>query len=187
MAERYSRRRRTACLILVVGLLGACSTAPTQPGSEKSWGFTGKIGLWAYGEQESANIDWRDCDNSYLIRLSGPLGVGGALIYGTGSTVSLHRGDDTLYADSPEELLASLGWYLPVSSLRFWLRGQASPDAPYQREPEGGAASSLTQAGWHITYRYQNDHIARIAMDNGQIRLQWIIRDWRESVTCTAP
>lgn len=189
ISSRHCSRLRAYGLIALGSLLSACSTAPTQPATENSWGFIGKIGLWAYGEQESANIDWQDCENRYLVRLSGPLGVGSALIYGTDAGVSLHRGgEDTVHADSPEELLASMGWYLPVSSLRYWLRGLPSPQAPHQRTPEPDPeTTALDQSGWHIEYSYQNGRIARIAMDNSQIRLKWIIRDWQDSVACKAP
>ncbi len=184
-------RLRAAGLIIAMALVSACSLTPNAPATDPApnhWGFTGKIGLWAYGEQESANIDWHDCINHYLIRLSGPLGVGGALIYGDNSSVSLHRGaEDSISADTPEELLANMGWYLPVSSLRFWLRGQPAPDAPYQQAPEAGRASTLNQSGWDISYGYQSEKIARINMNNGQIRLKWIIRNWRDAVECPAP
>lgn len=189
MPEHVSLAQRVLGLTAILCLLSACGTTPSQPKQTSGWGFSGKIGLWAYGEQESAKVDWQDCDSRYLVRLSGPLGVGGAIVYGDDSGVSLHRGgDDTLHADSPEALLASMGWYLPVSLLRFWLKGAASPDAPYQREPaSGGDITALTQLGWHIVYSYENENITRIAMDDGNIRLKWIIRNWLESVTCTAP
>jgi outer membrane lipoprotein LolB len=185
----HSRKFRAVCPIIAMGLLTACSSAPTQPQNTQGWGFSGKIGLWAYGEQESANIDWQDCENSYLVRLSGPLGVGGAIIYGNDQGVSLHRGsEDTVRADSPEELLAAMGWHLPVSLLRFWLQGQASPDTPYQREPTSGdVITTLSQSGWRIRYDYQSEEITHITMGEGNIRLKWIIRDWHESVNCAAP
>ncbi|HCS26686.1 MAG TPA: outer membrane lipoprotein LolB [Spongiibacteraceae bacterium] len=189
MPERTPGNLPAAALILVFSLLSACSSTPPQPASTSGWGFNGKVGLWAYGEQESANVEWQDCDSSYLVRLSGPLGVGSALVYGNDSGVSLHRGsDDTLYADSPEALLASMGWYLPVSHLRYWLKGLPSPDSPYQREPQSvDALTSLSQSGWRIAYTYQSGQITRISMQDDNIRLKWIIRNWHESAVCTAP
>lgn len=189
MPECTPGRLPAAVLMLAFSLLTACSSTPSQPESTNSWGFSGKVGLWAYGKQESANVEWQDCDNSYLVRLSGPLGVGGALVYGNDSGVSLHRGNDApLYADSPEALLASMGWYLPVSFLRYWLQGLPSPDSPYQREPQSGdAVASLSQSGWRLAYSYQGGQIARINMEDDNIRLKWIIRHWHESAVCTAP
>lgn len=188
MRASYSGGLRVASLACALGLLSACSSTPSQPTPPGGWGFSGKIGLWAYGEQESANVDWQDCDSRYLVRLSGPLGVGGALIYGDDQGVSLQRGgEDTLHAESPEALLASMGWYLPVSLLRFWLQGQPSPDAPYQRESADNAITRLSQSGWDIAYQFQNDQISRISMEDGTIRLKWIIRNWHERVSCTAP
>ena len=180
---------RTACLLWLTILLAACGSTPPQPDPGERWGFSGKIGLWAYGKQDSANIDWQDCASDYLIRLSGPLGVGGAVIYGNESGVSLHHGSDTPQrASSPEELLASLGWYMPVSPLRFWLQGQAAPDRPFQRSPlSGGKIQELAQSGWQIRYDYRADRLSRIDMDNGDIRLKWIIREWRETARCQAP
>lgn len=169
--------------------LSACSSLPQQTTGDEHWSVTGKVGLWANGEQESANIDWQDCNSHYLIRLSGPLGVGTTLIYGDTRQVSLHRGGDpAITAESPEALLASLGWIMPVSALRFWLRGQADPDAPYQRSPQDtDSLQQLKQFGWTIDYHPAGDKADRIAMERDDVRLKWILRNWSESAACPKP
>ncbi len=189
MSEGTSQTARAAYLLALTMFLAACGSTPPQPYPDEGWGFSGKVGLWAYGKQDSANIDWQDCSSDYLLRLSGPLGVGGAVIYGNDAGVSLHHGSDApQHANSPEELLASLGWYMPVSSLRFWLQGLAAPDHPYQLSPlTEGKIQELAQSGWQIRYDYSADRISRIDMVNGDIRLKWIIREWRDTARCEAP
>lgn len=183
-------RTRNLFLLMAASWLAACSSAPTQPPTNLGhWSVQGRVGLWANGQQESANVHWQDCGERYHIRLSGPLGVGTTIIYGDREQVSLHRGGDPeVSAESPEALLASLGWIMPVSALRYWLRGLPDPDAPHQQEPQAdGPITNLTQYGWDISYQPNSQFAERISLQSGDVRLKWLLRDWQSSARCSAP
>ncbi|WP_372749392.1 lipoprotein insertase outer membrane protein LolB [Litorivivens sp.] len=184
-------RFRSLCLGLMALIVAACGSTPKQAPLDESgyWSVQGRVGLWAHGEQESANFNWQDCNDRYRIRLSGPLGVGTTIIYGDAQQVSLHRGGDPeVTADSPEALLASLGWVMPVSALRYWLRGLPDPDAPHQQHPqEAGSATELTQYGWTIQYQPSSERAERITLESDNVRLKWMLRDWQANAQCNRP
>lgn len=182
---------RSLPLLLLLALMTGCAGQPQQTQtSVDGWGLSGRVALWAYGDQDSANIDWQDCGDRYLIRLSGPIGIGTRLIYGNREGVWLYQGGESeLSASSPEALLAEHGWQLPVSALRYWLRALPVPEAPYQRSPQGSEPiSSLRQLGWDLRYEYGSGAApARIEMENPEIRLKWLIRQWRDTAECPRP
>ena len=65
----------------------------------------------------------------------------------------------TFAARDADALLQQVaGWQLPVTGLRYWIRGLPAPAAAkaQARRDESGRLSQLTQSGWTIKYnRYQ--------------------------------
>ncbi len=125
------------------------------------WRAQGKLGIVAEGKGRSINFDWSNDHHNFDIRLSGALGVGAARLSKRGSTIELTTGDGRYRAASAEDLLwQTLGWSVPVSDLRYWIKGLPAPDSPVtasERDP-AGSLLSLTQQGWQIDYR--SDHKA---------------------------
>ena len=85
-------------LLSIALLLSACSsiqTPPTAPDAslqgklDSDWQFTGKAGIRQGSSADSANIDWHQQDQAYEVRLSGPLGQGGAVIRGDNRGVEI--------------------------------------------------------------------------------------------------
>ena len=177
-------------LLALAALLAACSTTPE--GNEAAanadtghWSVKGKVGIWAGDERETANFEWQNCDTRYRIRLSGPLGVGAALITGNAQEVSLQRGGEpTLYADTPEELLAAMGWIMPVSALRHWLRGEADPRTPARSITTADNTPALEQHGWLVEYNEGGLLPEKISMSHHSARLKWLLRDWQNYRQC---
>lgn len=177
------------CLIVAACLLAACSTTPSAPAvsaTTQSWQFSGKLGLWGENLQESANLAWRDCGNTYRIRLSGPLGSTLAVISGDKEGVTLERNkQETLSAATPDELAELLGWPMPVSALRHWLVGNPVPREPYRGlNSEQDLLQELVQLGWAIQYRYPENAVrsslpSALQLQDQQWRLKLIIRDWQ--------
>ena len=142
-------------------LLSACSLTPDvipsgqqaliANGDIQHWQVSGKIG-WRHGSNaESAYLNWSQCGDHYEIRLSGPLGQGAAKLYGNSQQAYLQTGDgQVLSAGSPEQLLfQKLGWSLPLSPLKFWLRGIPSPRFAFQPTPEG---YDFQQQQWQLNF-----------------------------------
>ncbi|MBB3047141.1 outer membrane lipoprotein LolB [Litorivivens lipolytica] len=175
-------------LLVAATVLAACSTTPdSQPTDTDSahWSVSGKVGIWANGERETANFDWQNCAQRYRIRLSGPLGMGAAIIEGNDQEVSLQRGGEaTVYADTPEELLAALGWIMPVSALRYWLHGDPDPRAPSRQLTSSNNYPSLEQHGWLVEYAAGDLLPTKVNMTHHSARLKWLLRDWQTFETC---
>lgn len=124
-----------------VFLLGGCAQlnlqpeTPLPPGDSwlaqqqrqqtlSHWQLSGKIGIRAPQENQSANLQWQQAADQYRIELSGPLGQGGAHIQGDSRGIQVDiAGEETLYAESAEQLMDnSLGWHFPISELLFWIK-----------------------------------------------------------------
>jgi outer membrane lipoprotein LolB len=91
-------------LIFAILALPACSSVTTkdiayQPSSAQSvvydlqrWAFEGRIAITGKNDAWSANINWEHSPTEDLIKLSGPLGQGGALIQLNASGVTIDQG-----------------------------------------------------------------------------------------------
>ncbi len=181
-------------ILALAALLAACSSTPdatggvSTPADTQHWSVKGKVAIWAEDQRETANFEWQNCDKRYRIRLSGPLGIGSAIINGNPQEVSLQRGGEaTLYADTPEELLAAMGWIMPVSALRYWLRGKADPRAPARTATMADNTPTLEQHGWLIEYSEGGGWPEKISMNHHSARLKWLLRDWENFSECPLP
>lgn len=166
-------------------LLSACSSLPPATPGDRDWLMQGRIGLWQGNQQESSQIRWLQCGEHYShIRLSGPMGVGGADIISDRSGAQLNYKGETRRAQSAEQLATDIGWPVPVYALRYWLRGQAAPNAPLdaQVSPDG-QLTQLQQLGWTLQFdRYQDGagttRPQRLEARRGDVRLKLLISNW---------
>ncbi|MBR9911839.1 MAG: outer membrane lipoprotein LolB [Gammaproteobacteria bacterium] len=200
--SRLSRSWRSAAICSLLALLSACSALGPKPppsGIDYSqqqrqlaaldqWQLQGKLGIRLPEDAASAYIDWRQQPRSYEIQLSGPLGQGATRISATPDGVTLARaGEAEISAPSAEELMyRTLGWWLPMSDLHYWVRGIPSPTAPtgVMERNENGTLHSLTQSGWLISYlSYQAIPPfllpARLAISRADIKATLIIKNWQ--------
>lgn len=187
--------------LLLIGLLSSCANikrteAPTTtiPWEQRQlalmrfnhWDLNGKIGIITAQNSGSASIRWQEDKNHYTINLSGPLGAGAVTVMGEPGQVSLQASNgQTLSAATPEQLLAQTwGWQLPVSYLKYWVRGLPVPDLTAQKEfDQAGRLSSLSQQGWQISYLdYQTvglvDLPRRINIHASNINIKLVIHQW---------
>lgn len=159
----------------------------TEIASLKDWRFRGRTAITQGREGWNAGISWQQQGEDFDIKLSGPFSQGGAELVGDDEHVTLTLNDGEQYsAQTPEQLLAkTLGWLLPVSALRDWVRG-----VPYQEVAvdeyeldENGRLKTLQQAGWQIEYlRYVPfDGMvvpAKIFIKHPDLNIRLIIADW---------
>ncbi len=178
-------------------LLGACAARGPIPQGDfddmqqklqalHSWRVEGKIGLRRNGRGNSALVNWQQSRDRYVLRLSGPLGIGTVLIEGDDDTVAVRTKNGRYEASSPEQLLLELtGWQIPISELRYWARGLPAPDLPVERQHhEQGRLASLVQGGWKIEFP---DYSlveglwlpAKMSMSRPETRLTLIYKRWR--------
>ena len=152
-------------VLLAVLSLAGCASIPAprsgQPATALSaWQLNGRVSLTRGEEGWHASLRWQEQDDSYFLKISGPLGQGGFQMNGDGHGVVLVDADGrTFAARNADALLQQVtGWQLPVVGLRYWIRGLPAPEAGEVQasRDEAGRLSSLTQSGWVINYnRYQ--------------------------------
>ena len=164
-------------LFILVSLITSCATvAPTAPPSQvswqdretilnriQSWQINGKIGVQTAQDSGSATVDWIQNQQNYSVSLLGPLGTNGLKLSGQPGKVTLDMSDGKHFtASNPEELLAKQwGFNLPVSYLRYWIRGLPVPSLPVNSQFDTShRLTDLMQQGWHVqflSYTRQNN------------------------------
>ena len=152
------------------------------------WRALGKLAARTGDGNWSASLDWRQADEDFRLRLSGPFGQGALQVEGSPGNVELTtaRGERRS-APTPEALLAQeLDWDLPASSLRHWITARAHPGVPVESWTldEAGRLASLAQQGWRLDYVYRGDPNGhslpdRITLRGEGVVLRIAIRDWR--------
>lgn len=155
------------------------------------WHLTGRVAVRIDQEAWSANVRWGQRQDAYLLDVYGPLGQGRLRLNGDSEGVTAtSREGEQVSARSPEALLfQELGWMLPVSGLRYWVRGIPAPEVPESSLAldELGRLARLEQAGWSIEFSAygEGDGIdlpRRIRLDNGEIFVRLVIDEWSSSV-----
>lgn len=155
--------------LLLVGLLASCAMPPSvAPGDDHAWTAhqaqlsrlsrwqaVGRIGIVNGQDGWHASFQWTQEEAGYRIDLMGPLGQGRVLIRGDSQQVSIQTQDgQQRVAPDPDRLVAEvMGVSLPVSGLRYWIRGvpEPGPVTGLQRDADGRLIR-LEQNGWVIDY-----------------------------------
>jgi outer membrane lipoprotein LolB len=151
------------------------------------WAFKGRTAIVQGQEGWNAGINWQETDKQFHIKLTGPFAQGGVALDGNEQQVTLTLDDgEILTAATPEQLLAEeLGWLLPVSALRDWLRGVPySQFAVDNRQlDDQGRLVLLEQAGWQIKFlRYMPfgtySMPAKVFMKHPDLSVRVVVSDW---------
>jgi len=191
--------KKSYFLILLVFLTG-CSEIPSRPEMVsdieqqnqreqiKRWKLNGRLSLISKKENGTVTFHWAQDDDRYLMRFIAPLGQGTyALRGGEGNGVYLHTAKNkVLHADDAESLLRQyVGWYIPMSGFRYWVRGLPEPgvEVTDQQFDKQGRISEMQQAGWSISIKRYMDVAgvglpSKIFMQNDHFKLKLIIQAW---------
>lgn len=198
-------------LLTSITLLASCATAPPvffQPPNAQQWEthqqkmlalthwqLRGKVAMHNGNEGGQADVFWQQADaQTYEIRMVAPLGAGSSLLTASPEQVVLTLSSgESVTAGNLDELLTEIpAWQFPVSGLRFWLLGIASPQSAVNQMhwDEQGRLALLEQDGWRIelqNYAPSGDIflprkilMRRIAPDNnhGNVDLKLLVREW---------
>lgn len=152
----------------------------------ESWVASGSVGITYQGKTDIGTFVWRQNGLAYDFRTFGPLNAASVRIEGRPGMATLWKDVRTpRRAESPEALMRQeLGWFLPLSNLRFWSRGLAAPGPVGQATYDNfGHLTLLKQQGWTINYqRYQAakglDLPRNVVMTHGDIRAKIIFKEW---------
>lgn len=145
------------------------------PRGDGIWSLNGRLGVSAGHRHGSFTVAWEQDRDKYTIDLLGPLGVGIAHIDGAAGKVTLKLPRHApLVAATPEALLSkALGLQIPVTPLRYWVRGKPAP-GPYQRTAKG-----FRQQGWNVDYlAFKKGLPVKIRLTRPKIRLLMVVRQW---------
>ena len=158
--------RTIALPLLASALLSACSAiAPISEQNSDwtrqreqlqefdSWELRGRVNVRYDNESHTPSINWLQQNVEYHIRLWGTLNAGSTLIVGSPDYVTLESNGETQSASSPEELiLQQLGYELPISQLKYWIKGLPAPDTDAQLSfNELKQLTTIKQADWTIS------------------------------------
>jgi outer membrane lipoprotein LolB len=194
------RSRSVQSLLLAfaaVLLLAGCAVTPTietwqSPTATliSDWQFTGRVSLTQDEQGWHAGLLWQEQAERFQLQISGPLGQEAFRLSGDAEGVLLEdkKGNKTRAGDAESLLLQTTGWSLPVSGLRYWVRGLPVPGvkAGENRDLQGRLLT-LEQSGWSISYsRYH--FVAgvgwpakmRLVRDDVSVRL--VIDEWRPNM-----
>lgn len=139
------------------------------------WSLSGRLGVAAGNRHGTFTVDWRQHKDNYQIVLLGPMGIGVARITGSPDRVTLKIPRHApMTARSPEALLVrSLGLNIPVTPLRYWVRGKPAP-GPYQPTSDG-----FKQQGWTVKYLdYLQGLPTRIRLTRPRVKLIMVVTQW---------
>ena len=183
------------CIVVALVALTACSQYSGITESNLSysappdqWRLIGKLGVRTEADSGSVTIDWRQRRDSYTIRINGPLGRGNVRIEGNAQSITLQQpGRQPVASTAPELLLReTLGWFVPIDNLRYWVQGMPSSDDIIHRPvyDEQGMLVAFEQADWSVSIsRYGSVEKwllpYRIKIKKDQIQLILAVHQWR--------
>ncbi len=189
-------------ILLLAGILvlPACSTISTTPEiayqptttqnelyNLQRWAFEGRIAITGKNDAWSANINWEHSPTEDLIKLSGPLGQGGALIQLNASGVTIDQGGGDVKSSTDVEnfINQQVGLAVPVNSLRYWVVG-----LPDKSQTVSAIEKGFEQVGWKNQYKtmqpvgsYVLPRNMTVTSETVKLKLfidQWILDDKRK-------
>ncbi len=151
------------------------------------WDISGKIGVITAQNSGSASLKWLENNGYYTINLAGPLGAGAIALTGRPDNVTLKMANgQILSAPTPEQLLIQAwGWQLPVSHLKYWVRGLPVPNIAAKKQFDmKNRLSNLTQQNWHVSYTDyttvgQVDLPSKITIQSANIKVKIALYQWQ--------
>lgn len=195
-ARRYSV---WALILLSVLMLGACrwdnrpdATAGTWVAERQAlflalgnWRAQGRMAITNGEDGGSIGFVLNDTRNGELrLNLSSAAGRWRLLAGPEGAELEGNR-IPRRTARFPEPLVEeALGWYLPVSLMRDWIRGLPAPHDAHQIFAENGSLQRLEHADWQIDYerfREVDGHWLpqKIVARSGPYQVTLVILNWR--------
>lgn len=191
MTQTHLARSLLRCLcILALLSSAACEHMAKKPSTatikySETWQASGKLAVRFDGQNKTANFNWVNRAEDYDIALFGFLGLGNAAIKKRADKVTLEAKDGNFSASSAEDLmLQQLGWSIPVSDLRYWIKGLPSPHSTASEQSfyPGGHTKTLQQNTWQLTFEYEDETThslpQKIQALHPQMRLTLIIKSW---------
>lgn len=159
------------------------------------WGFRGRVSIVHQEQGWHASLQWHEHRQDYRLSVAGPLGQGAFELYGGPSGVTLRDAGGRIQRDSDADalFLSVTGMALPVSGLRYWVRGLPVPgvEAALDYDP-AGRLTGIRQSGWELRYDrfgsfsgYSVPGRLKMARDGLDVKL--VIDEWLPADTAAVP
>lgn len=188
--------------LLILLLLAGCSSTPPRPLPDDAqsvweerqfhlsqltqWHLNGRLAIQTGHEGWHLKIDWQQDRQTYAINLIAPLGQGSLKLDGNEHFVTLQsdKGEAVSATDPAALLQQQLGWRVPVTALRYWVRGIPAPGPRQEQLDEYGRLTHLEQGEWEIQFLdYQPQQglelPGRVFINNHQAKVKLVISDWQ--------
>jgi len=147
--------------------------------------------VWRATEVYNVGLQWRQEAQQFVMLLEAPFGQGVFRINNDdqgGYRLLLPDGQQ-FENRTPESLLEDVfGWSLPISGLRYWIRGLPRPGSEYRdRLNDSGLARSIQQDRWSIEFREYFDDGSeprlprRINLVRDDLSIKLVIERWQQS------
>lgn len=153
----------------------------------RTWRLAGRLAVQAEIKGFSADLDWRESNSGFDLRVAAPLNRGTFALSGDASAVSLvtPKGETYTAADAETLMRQHLGWALPLAGVRYWVRGLPDPALPVSAEHLDGAGrwTAFAQDGWQVSvleYRVAAglDLPSRLGLSHDKLRVRMVIKRW---------
>ena len=185
---------RMLTLSTLIVITGCASMKPLPPWSKQqvmlkrlnTWSLVSKISVQSERSSDFFTTVWHQNGYRYRLRMYAPFDLRSLYITGRPGHVGLwQRGKEVSAARSPETLMAQrLGWSLPVSKLRYWIRGLPAPGRRAHSIYNGEhRLLAFQQAGWQVHYlnfhRYRDFALPRkFTLENKDFRVKVVVKRW---------
>ncbi|MDO5667115.1 MAG: outer membrane lipoprotein LolB [Alcaligenaceae bacterium] len=162
--QQFLKRFFGPLFLLSVVLLSACTFTPIVNDEQITEETrVGRFAVLSFDKRENINKDavqggfvWRDFGRYLELDLTNPLGNTLARVeVNDFQSVLINSSGQRLVAASPDDLIARAldGRPLPVSGIRYWVKGELMPSIPAQEieRDEQGRLLSAFQNGWQVS------------------------------------
>ena len=151
------------------------------------WRARGRLAVQRADTGFSADLDWRQAPQSFVLRVMAPLNGGTFSLIGgsAGVSVTTPKGVTDTAGDADELMRRHLGWSVPLGGVGFWLRGVPDPhqEATQEQLDADGRWTAFAQAGWRISileYHVEDGLAlpARLFLRQGDLQVRMVIKQW---------
>lgn len=150
------------------------------------WQLQGRVGVRGDQGNWHGSLRWIAQDKQDRLIVSGPFGQGGIVIQVQANWIRIEQADGrTRISDRPDRLLEEvLGVAVPLTALRYWIRGLPAPGPAEIAYASDGRLQRLLQRGWQVEYlEYQTVGLGAlpvklILMGPRGVRLKLIVDHW---------
>ena len=161
----------------------------------QDWQLSGRLVVRQEGNSDTVNINWRQQDADFDLRLFGSLGLGAVRVHGDDAEVIVERSGEEPIALSGLDAVSRefFGYEFPTAELLYWVRGLPAPElsgshtldanrmlATLNQEDADGVVWNLSfdryrelEGGAGMTYLP-----GRISAQREGLELRFLIDDW---------